>query len=114
MAISFASKGADLVLNDINMEGLEETEKLVLKEHKVETLLIKADISNSKEVNDMAKTVFEKFDNVFILVNNAGIDGGLYTALKAKEQVYDKVFAVNVKGSLNVTKAFSVSVTVLP
>ena len=34
------------------------------------------------------------------------IDGGLYQSLKAKEQIYDKVMAVNVKGSWNVTKAF--------
>jgi 3-oxoacyl-[acyl-carrier protein] reductase len=54
----------------------------------------------------MAKKVSEKFNNVFLLVNNAGIDGGLYASLKAKEQIYDKVMAVNVKGAWNVTKAF--------
>ncbi|MHA1669192.1 MAG: SDR family NAD(P)-dependent oxidoreductase [Promethearchaeota archaeon] len=106
MAVTFASKGADLVLNDVNMSGLEETRDLVLKSNKSRILLIKADVSNSKQVNDMAKQTFETFDNVFLLVNNAGIDGGLYTALKAKEEVYDKVFGVNVKGPLNVTKAF--------
>ena len=106
MAKSFASKGANLVINDINMEGLEETREIILKDHKVEILLAKADISNSDEINGMAKQVSEKFDNVFLLVNNAGIDGGLYTSLKAKEQVYDKVMAINVKGAWNVTKAF--------
>ena len=106
MAIAYAAKGADLALNDINEAGLEETKKLVLEKFNSKILLIKADVSSSKEVEEMAKKTFETFDNVFILVNNAGIDGGLYTALKAKESVYDKVFAVNVKGPLNVTKAF--------
>ena len=106
MAVTFASKGADLVLNDVNMDGLEETRDLVLKSYKSKILLVKADVSDSKQVDDMAKQTFETFDNVFLLVNNAGIDGGLYTALKAKEEVYDKVFGVNVKGPLNVTKAF--------
>lgn len=106
MAITFASRGANLVLNDINMEGLEETKKLVLEKHSVEILLVKADISNSKEVNDMVKTVFEKFDHVYIIVNNAGIDGGLYASLKAKEAVFDNVMSVNVKGAWNITKAF--------
>ncbi|MBD3340150.1 MAG: glucose 1-dehydrogenase [Candidatus Lokiarchaeota archaeon] len=106
MAITFAEKGANLVLNDIDMEGLEETKKLVLEKNKVDVLLQKADVSNSKEVNTMAKKVFEVFDNVFVLVNNAGIDGGLYSSLKAKEEAYDKVMAVNVKGPWNVTKAF--------
>jgi len=106
MAITFAKKGANLVLNDINMEGLEETKKLVLKSSNVEILLIKVDISSSKEVNDMVKTVFDKFDHVYIIVNNAGIDGGLYQSLKAKEAVFDKVMGVNVKGAWNITKAF--------
>jgi 3-oxoacyl-[acyl-carrier protein] reductase len=106
MAIAFASKGANLVINDINMKGLEETRDIVLKDYGIEILLVRADISNSKEVNDMAIKVFENFDNTFLLVNNAGIDGGLYASLKAKEQTYDKVMAVNVKGAWNCTKAF--------
>ena len=106
MAIAFASKGADIVINDINMDGLEETRDLILKESKVEVLLAKADISNFKEVKAMVKPVFEKFDNVFLLVNNAGIDGGVYKSLAASEEVYDKVMAINLKGTWNVTKAF--------
>jgi len=100
MAIAFAAKGANLVLNDINELGLEETRDLVLKQYNTQILLVKADVSKSEEVNEMAKKTFETFDNVFLLVNNAGIDGGLYTSLKAKEEVYDKVFAINVKGPL--------------
>ncbi|MCJ7650622.1 MAG: SDR family NAD(P)-dependent oxidoreductase, partial [Candidatus Lokiarchaeota archaeon] len=69
MAITFASKGADLVLNDVNMEGLEETRNLVLKSNNSKILLIKADVSDSKQVDDMARQTFETFDNVFLLVN---------------------------------------------
>lgn len=106
MAKVFASKGANLVINDLNLEGLEQTREIILKDHKVDILIQKADISNSKEVNEMEKQVFEKFDNLFVIVNNAGIDGGLYTSLKVKEPIFDKVMAVNVKGSWNITKAF--------
>ncbi|TFG07937.1 MAG: glucose 1-dehydrogenase [Promethearchaeota archaeon] len=106
MAKTFAAEGADLVINDIEMEGLKETRDIILKENKVDILLAKADISNSNEINNMAEKVFEHFDNIFLLVNNAGIDGGLYSSLKAKEEIYDKVMAVNVKGAWNVTKAF--------
>lgn len=106
MAKSFASKGADIVINDINLEGLRETQEIILNEFNVEVLIVKADISNSIEVKEMADQVFKKFDNVFLLVNNAGIDSGLYTSLKTKEDIYDKVMAVNAKGAWNVTKAF--------
>jgi len=105
MGKAFASKGADLVLNDINDKGLEQTRDIIRKDYDVEIFIAKADISDSGQVNEMVKIVLEKFDNLFLLVNNAGIDGGLYTSLKAKEEVYDKVMAVNLKGAWNVTKA---------
>ncbi|TXT56316.1 MAG: 3-oxoacyl-[acyl-carrier-protein] reductase FabG [Promethearchaeota archaeon] len=106
MAKAFASKGADLVLNDIDEKGLEITKEEIQKKYDSKILTVKADISNSAEVDEMAKEVSEIFENVFLLVNNAGIDGGLYSSLKAKEALYDKVMGVNVKGAWNVTKAF--------
>jgi 3-oxoacyl-[acyl-carrier protein] reductase len=105
MAIAFASKGANLVLNDINLESIEETRDIILKSEKIEILLEQADISDEEQVNIMSKNVFKKFDNVFILVNNAGIRGGT-SSLKTRTQDYDKVMDVNVKGAWNVTKAF--------
>jgi 3-oxoacyl-[acyl-carrier protein] reductase len=106
MALAFAKKGADLVINDINEEGLEQTRDIIQKEYNVDVLMVRADISDSKQVKVMATEVLEKFDNLFLLVNNAGIDGGLYPTLKQKETMYDKIMAINLKGAWNVTKAF--------
>jgi 3-oxoacyl-[acyl-carrier protein] reductase len=106
MALALASKGANVVINDINEEGLKQTKEIIQKANDVEILIVKADISDSKQVQEMATKVFEKFDNLFILVNNAGIDGGLYPTLKQKEAMYDKIMAINLKGAWNVTKAF--------
>jgi 3-oxoacyl-[acyl-carrier protein] reductase len=105
MAIAFASKGAKLVLNDINLEGLEETQEIILRSHEIDILLSKTDISDFNQVIKMKKRVFEKFDNVFILVNNAGVRLGTFS-LATKEQDFDRVIDVNVKGAWNVTKAF--------
>jgi len=106
MAKRFASKGADLVLNDIVKEGLEESKKLIQEEFDVEVKIIKSDITDLDQVKNMEKEVFDTFDNIYLLVNNAGIDGGLYSSLKAKEEVFDKVMGVNVKGAWNMTKTF--------
>jgi len=105
MAIAFASKGANLVLNDINLESIEETREIILKTYNVEILLAKTDISDFNQVKEMRKKVFEKFDNVFILVNNAGVSEGTFSLI-TKEEVYNKVMDVNVKGAWNVTKTF--------
>ncbi len=105
MAIAFATKGANLVLNDINLESIEETKDLILKSHKVDILLAKADISDEKQVIEMSKNVFNTFDNTFVLVNNAGVRGGT-SSLKTKIEDYNKVMDVNVKGAWNITKSF--------
>lgn len=106
MALKFAEKGSNLVLNDINENGLEETKNIVLESYNVEILLAKADITNEEQVEAMVKNVFETFDNVFVLINNAGIDGGLYKSLSASSEMYDSVMNINVKGAWNVTRAF--------
>ena len=105
MAINFAKKGADLVLNDVHLDTIKETRDIILKSHKVEIMLAEADISDEEQVNIMSKNVFQQFDNVFILVNNAGIRGGS-SSLKTKNKDYDMVMNVNVKGAWNVTKTF--------
>lgn len=105
MAIAFANKGANLVLNDINLESIKETRDIVLKSNNVEILLEQADISDEEQVSIMSENVFNKFDNVFILVNNAGIRGGS-SSLKTKIKDYNRVMDVNVKGAWNITKAF--------
>lgn len=105
MAIAFAVKGANLVLNDIDLESIKVTRDIVLKSNNCDILLEEADISNEEQVNNMSKDVFKTFDNVFILVNNAGIRGGS-SSLKTKIKDYDRVMDVNVKGAWNVTKSF--------
>ena len=105
MAINFAKKGADLVLNDIHLESIKETRDIILNSYNVEIMLAEADISDEEQVKIMSKNVFQQFDNVFLLVNNAGIRGGS-SSLKTKMKDYDMVMNVNVKGAWNVTKAF--------
>ena len=105
MALAFANKGSNLVLNDIDLEGIKETREMVLKLFNVDILLAEADISDEEQVDIMRKEVFQKFENVFLLVNNAGIRGGS-SSLKTKIKDYDRVMDVNVKGAWNVTKAF--------
>jgi 3-oxoacyl-[acyl-carrier protein] reductase len=110
MAKSFANKGANLVINDINLESLEETREIILKSVKCDIIIAKADISNFEEVKGISKEVFSQFDNVFILVNNAGVRGigkkASSFSLKSKEEEYDRIMDVNLKGAWNMVKVF--------
>jgi len=110
MAKAFAHKGANLVLNDINLEGLEETREIILKSIKSDILLLKADISKVNEVKEMSKQTFAHFNDLYILVNNAGVRGvgkrASSFSLSAKEAEFDRIIAVNLKGAWNMTKIF--------
>ena len=63
------------------------------------------DISREDECSQVAALVHDRHGRLDILVNNAGI-GAVGTAAQATGHDLDKLYAVNVRGTFNVTKAF--------
>ena len=65
---------------------------------------IKADVSSSREVNEMFERISREYGGIDVLVNNAGITrDGLF--VRMKEEDFDLVVAVNLKGTYNFTRA---------
>ena len=83
--------------------NVEELKKK-FEELKVECLIEKADVSKSEEVEQIVKKTIEKFKKIDVLINNAGItrDGLL---MRMKEEDFDKVIEINLKGTFLVTKS---------
>ena len=79
-----------------------------LKEMGAEYLIIESDISFEESVKDIYEKVFAKYGRVDILVNNAATDDetGLDTIEKITPSVIDDTFAVNVRGSILMTREF--------
>ena len=79
-----------------------------LQEMGVEYLALESDISNEEQVKGIYRAVLERFGRVDILVNNAaGCDmEGIDTLGKITQEVIDDTFAVNVRGSLLMTREF--------
>lgn len=103
IAIAFAENGADVA---INYTSNEEAALEVSKE--IEALgktckIIKCDVSDFENATKMVEDVVAEFGKIDILVNNAGItkDGLL---MRMKEEDFDKVIDINLKGVFNVTK----------
>lgn len=68
-------------------------------------VLVKADISNSGEVEKMAELIHNNYGKIDVLVNNAGISQiKLFTDIT--ENDWDNMFNINMKGMFLVTKAF--------
>ena len=78
MALKFATLGANLTLSDINEAGLLETKKMILALTGRDTnvLAIKLDVSDREAIRESAVSCRQKFGDVDILINNAGIVQG--------------------------------------
>ena len=73
-----------------------------LGEMKADYLVLERDISDEEAVKDIYSTAVARFGKVDILVNNAAVDdeNGLDTIESITRQVIDDTFAVNVRGSI--------------
>lgn len=79
-----------------------------LKEIKSDYIILEKDISNENDVKEIYSTIIKKYGKVNILVNNAanGDMDGFDTIEKITQKVIDDTFAVNVRGSILMTREF--------
>jgi 3-oxoacyl-[acyl-carrier protein] reductase len=103
IALLFAAKGLSLVLCDINLEAAEETAREI-EEKGGKCLALKSDVSNFQDAEKIIKQAVEHFGSLDILINNAGITRD-NVLLRMKEEQWDQVMAVNLKGTFNFTRA---------
>ena len=106
IALKLASLGANIVLNyrSSEKEALEVENEI--KEMGVEVLSVKGDISKLAEVENLVSVAKEKFGNIDIIVNNAGITKDTLI-LRMKEEDFDSVIDVNLKGVFNCLKSIT-------
>lgn len=104
IAKKFAKEGYDIVINYVSESAeLGKVKEEIIENRNVDILFVKADVTNYNGCEEMIKEVINKFGRIDVLVNNAGItkDGLL---MRMKEEDFDKVIEVNLKGTFNVTK----------
>ena len=90
-----------------NAGGTDEVEHR-LDEIGADYLVIEGDISNEQSVREIYAKTIKKYGKVDILINNAA-DGdmdGIDTIEKITQNVIDDTFAVNVRGSILMTREF--------
>ncbi|HBR17664.1 MAG: 3-oxoacyl-[acyl-carrier-protein] reductase [Deltaproteobacteria bacterium RIFCSPLOWO2_12_FULL_43_16] len=103
IALKLATNGADLVISDVNLDKAQETAKEVEKLGR-KAIALKANVANLQETETMIDEAVAKLDAIHILVNNAGITKDALI-LRMKEEDWDAVIGVNLKGVFNCTKA---------
>jgi NAD(P)-dependent dehydrogenase (short-subunit alcohol dehydrogenase family) len=106
--LAFAAAGARVLAADIDAKGAAETVRLICE--KAGNAIAKAvDVTDAGSVSALALAADEVFGGVDALVNNAGIYAGLARQKfeDIPEAEWDRVMAVNVKGTWMVSKALA-------
>lgn len=109
IAKKFAKDGYNVVINYYNENTKSDAEAVQkeCEEYGAEAMIFQADVSDSEQSKALASAAFEKYGNVYALVNNAGItrDGLM---MRMSEDQFESVINANLKS------VFLMSKNVLP
>lgn len=97
ISLLYASEGAKIVISDIDENGSQET-IAEIKAKGGEAIFVKADTSKSEDHKNVVEQALEKFGQLDIAVNNAGIGGPLAPTGEYPIDGWDKTIAINLSG----------------
>ncbi len=97
IAIRFAREGADVACCDLNLEGAQKTVQVIQSLGR-KAIAVRLDVTQSKEVEEMAGQVHDRFGKIDILVNSAGIIKANFIT-EVPESTWDAIIAVDLKGT---------------
>ncbi|MFB5663111.1 3-oxoacyl-ACP reductase FabG [Alteribacillus sp. HJP-4] len=104
-ADKFVREGAKVVLVDLHLEDVLKTAS-ILQEKGGEVLALQGDVTSKQDTEAIVSKAISHFEDIHILVNNAGITSDAQL-LKMEEEQWDQVINVNLKGVFLMTKALA-------
>ena len=109
-AVLFAKHGAKVVVTDVDEKAGQDTVNEIIKileqdpDCEGDAFFAKLDISNREQTRHVAKEVINKYGEIDVLINNAGIiQDALVT--KMTEENWDRVIDVDLKGPFNMIQS---------
>jgi NAD(P)-dependent dehydrogenase (short-subunit alcohol dehydrogenase family) len=94
---AFAREGANVVIVDIEKEGAEQTARMV-EELGGRALAVKCDVARVEDVRSALDKTIEAFGRLDIAFNNAGVEERLGTTADLKEEEWDRIININLRG----------------
>jgi NAD(P)-dependent dehydrogenase (short-subunit alcohol dehydrogenase family) len=98
MALTFARAGADIAINDVNLDAAEEAASEIRSLGR-EAIAVKADVGDAAEVDAMVGRVVTELGGIHIVVNNAGIVDQAVPTIESSVERWDEVMRVIVRGT---------------
>jgi len=103
IALELANEGYNIALNYRTENEALESLKKEISEIGVECYPVQGDVSKAEDAERMTKEIIEHFEQIDVLVNNAGITKD-NLILRMKEEEFTDVINVNLVGTFNITK----------
>ena len=103
IALELANEGYNIALNYRTENEALETLKKEISELSVECYPVQGDVSKAEDSERMTKEIIEHFEQIDVLVNNAGITKDKLIQ-RMKEEEFTDVINVNLVGTFNITK----------
>lgn len=106
IALKLAALKADIIINYIDIadnKEIAENTKNEIEKLGVTCTLMSANVASFDETKDMFEQIKKQFGRLDILINNAGITRD-NLILRMKEEDFDNVIDVNLKGTFNCMK----------
>jgi 3-oxoacyl-[acyl-carrier protein] reductase len=102
IALTLAQEGADVVVTDVDLEGVQRVAQEIEGLGR-QAKAIQADVSQREAVKQLVSEAVSLFGTVDILVNNAGIIRR-GTFIEHNPQEWEEVLSVNLGGTFNCTQ----------
>jgi NAD(P)-dependent dehydrogenase (short-subunit alcohol dehydrogenase family) len=97
MCLGFADQGAKVVVASRKLENCEALAQDI-RDGGGDALAVGAHTGSTEDLDALIETVMSHYGRVDILINNAGINPGMGPLSDLDPAVFDKMYAVNVKG----------------
>jgi len=103
IALAFAKDGMNVVINYNHSKDKAESLVKEIENLGVKALAVQADVSDFEQAKTLVEKALETFGQIDALVNNSGITKD-NLMLRMKEEDFDQVINVNLKGTWNMCK----------
>src|SRR5688572_7195071 len=97
-ALAFAHAGARVAVVDRDGHAADETVTMI-RERDGDSIAIRADVASALDVQMMLERTLDSYGSLDYAFNNAGIEGVMATTAEYTEADWDRVIAVNLKGT---------------
>jgi 3-oxoacyl-[acyl-carrier protein] reductase len=96
-ALAFADEGASFVVADVQAATAEETAQQI-RSRGGKAHAVKVDVTRYDQVERMIATAIDNFGRLDVLFNNAGLPQAFTPFEESSDDLYNRIFDVNVKG----------------